>query len=110
MAMIIKTLKSGNLVPAGTTAHAVPSGKSWLIKNIRLVNGLTSGPTAALNLYVKPSGGTARRIHDRNFTIATKGSLVLDDVVTLGQGDELQIELASSSQDLSYMVNGIERE
>lgn len=111
MANIIKTLKAGNLMGAGTTVYAVPAGKSALVKSIRLVNGLTTGATTALNLYVKPSGaGTARRIHDRNFTIATKGSLVIDDVVTLGQGDELQIELAGGSQDLFYMFNGIERE
>jgi hypothetical protein len=35
---------------------------------------------------------------------------VIEDVVTLGQGDELQIQLAAGSQDLGYMINGLERE
>lgn len=113
MAIIIKSLGANTITGAGTTtAYTVPASRSALVKSIRLTNGLTGGQTAALNLYVKPSGAgsTARRIHDKNFTIAAKGSLIIEDAVTLGQGDALQIESASGSQDIGYLINGIERE
>jgi hypothetical protein len=112
MAIIVKSLGSGTLTVSGTaTVYTVPASKSALINNLRLVNG-NSSVSAALNLWVRPSGGASvsRRIYDKGFTLAASESKVIEDVVTLGQGDALQIELGNNTQSIGYMVNGIERE
>jgi len=64
-----------------------------------------------MNLYVKPSGATERRIHKVGFTISAKLSLALEDVVTLGQGDDIRLIMGSGAgTSVGYMVNGVERE
>lgn len=112
MAIFIKNLAAGTLIGPGTTkVYKVPVGSSAMIKNIRLVNGLANIPTTVLNLLVRPYGSTQPRlICPRNFTIEANGSLVIDDVLTLGAGDELEIVLASGGQELAYVISGVEKE
>jgi hypothetical protein len=67
-----------------------------------------------MRLQVKPSGSgtTPRLIHKKDFTIAGSGSFVMEDPVTLGQGDLFQLELmsATGSTSVACMVNGVERD
>jgi hypothetical protein len=35
---------------------------------------------------------------------------IVDDVVTLGQGDKIQLDTGATAPSLGYMVNGLERE
>ncbi len=110
MAFIIKALGFGTATSTNTAnLYVVPSGKSALVNNIRLVNGGTA-VVSSVNVSVQPSGGTARRIYMKDFSIAANQSLVLDDAVTLGQGDAIQIKINSTSPTVGYMVNGLERE
>jgi len=111
MAFIVKTLGAGTLVAASVTAdlYTVPSGKSALVSSLRLVNG-TSAVTSTLNLYVKPSGANARHIHKPAFTIPASQSVIIEDLVSLGQGDKIQLHTGSTTPSLGYMVNGLERE
>ncbi len=110
MAVIIKSLAAGT-VPSGTTdIYTVPAGRSAVVNNVRVVNGNTT-TSPAMNLLVKASGSstTARRIHDKDFTLGPKTKVVIEDVVTLGEGDKIQLAL-NSVQTISYMVNGVEKE
>lgn len=111
MAYIVKSLGSNTIVTSGTTnLYTVPAGKSAMVSNVRLTNGNT-GPTPALNLQVKPSGSaTARRIYDKDFTISALLNWNMEDAVTLGQGDILQLDVGSGTQNVAYVVSGIERE
>ena len=111
MAFIVKALGAGTLTLTGTSdLYTVPDPKSAIVNNVRLVNG-TTAVTTAMNLYVKPSGGTAMRIYKKDFTLAASTSLVLDDLVTLGKGDKVQINIPGpTSPSLAYMVNGLERD
>lgn len=86
MAIIIKALGADTITASGTTtAYTVPASKSAVVKNIRLVNGNTSD-TPALNLFVKPSGTPSpMHIHTMDFIIPASTTLVIGDVVTLGQ-------------------------
>lgn len=112
MAILIKALGATTVATSGTaTLYTVPAAKSAIVNNLRLVNGGTN-PSPALNLYVRASGGVSRRIHNRDFTIAGNGSLVLPDVMTLAQGDSVQLELATSmgGVGIGCMLNGVERD
>lgn len=112
MAIFIKNLAAGTLIgPGTTTVYKVPVGRSAIVKNIRLINGLANIPSGVLNLLVRPYGSTQPRlIYQRNFTIAANDSLVIDDALTLGTGDEIEIVLASGGQDLAYVISGVEKE
>jgi hypothetical protein len=111
MAFVIKALGANTIIVTGTAdLYTVPAAKSALVTSVRLVNG-TTAVTTALNLYVKPSGATARRINKKDFTIAASMSLVVEDAVTLGQGDKIQLDIAGgATPSLGYLVNGLERD
>jgi len=110
MANIIKALGANTITITGThDLYTVPASGSAIVNSIRLVNG-TTAVTSALNLYVVPSGGTARRIHKKDFTLPASGSQILQDPVTLGQGDKVQLNIATgAAPTMGYMLNGIER-
>jgi hypothetical protein len=112
MAIIIKTLGAATISTQPTTSdlYTAPTNKSALVSSVRLVNQ-NAAPTDAMNLYVKPSGATARRIHKKDFTLTGNLCLVLDDVVTLGAGDKIQLNIPGpQTPSLSYQINGMERE
>jgi hypothetical protein len=111
MAIIMRLLGAETYSATSKDLYTVPEGKSAIVENIRLVNSNTS-PTPVMNLYVKPSGaGTvARRLHDKDFTMTAKASLVISDAVTLGPGDKLQLTSVSGQPGFSFMVNGVEKE
>lgn len=112
MAIFIKIPAAGTLIgPGTTTAYKVLPARSAIVKNIRLVNGLANIPTCVLNLLVRAYGSTQPRlICPRNFTIEANGSRVIDDVLTLGAGDEIEIVLASGGQELAYVISVVEKE
>lgn len=95
--------------PGSTIAYKVPVGRSAIVKNIRLINGLTNVPTSVINLSVR-SAGRVMLLSKRNFTIEANGIRIVDDVLTLGAGDEIEITLASGGQELAYVISGVEKE
>ncbi len=112
MAFIVKALGAGTWTLTGSyDPYTVPDGKSAMVMSVRLANGsATIAPT--VNVYVKPSGATARRIAKKDHVLALGTSLVLEDVLTLGQGDKVQVvlSLGGGAPDVGWMVNGVERE
>ena len=112
MAFVIKALGKGSLTVAGTAdLYTVPDPKSALVTSVRVVNNSTVN-AATLNLYVKASGGatTARRLVKQNYVAGVGGMLLMEDVVTLGKGDKIQVNVSGTSPDLGYLVNGLERD
>ncbi len=109
MAFIVKTLAANTLTAAGTTSlYAVPAGKSALVTSVRLTNNGANTPD--VTLLVDPSGSAvARRITKQAYALPIGGSMVMEDVVTLGQGDALQIYV-SATPNVGWMINGVERE
>jgi len=112
MAIVIKALDARIVTASGLTVlYTVPTAKSAVIDNVRLVNNDGAAQTPTMRLEIKPSGGgTARLIHKKDFTIAASGSFVMPDQVTLGQGDLLQLTLNSAATGVAVMVNGVERD
>jgi hypothetical protein len=109
MAIIIKALGFGTATTSTANFYVVPTGKSALVNNVRLINRATS-PATSMNLSVQPSGGIARRIHKKDFSMTAGQSLVLEDAVTLGQGDAIQLTIGSTTPSVDYMVNGVEKD
>ena len=109
MAFIVKTLAANTLTAAGTTSlYAVPAGKSALVTSVRLVNNGANTPD--VTLLVDPSGSAvARRITKQAYALPIGGSMVMEDVVTLGQGDALQI-YASATPNVGWLIYGVVRE
>jgi len=110
MAFIVKTLGAGTVTQTGSPVdlYTVPDPKSAIVSSVRFANNDTSNQMT-LNVYVKPSGTTARRIAKKDHVVAAKGTLVIEDAVTLGKGDKIQVN-QSGPGTLDYMVNGLERD
>ena len=110
MAFIVRTLYSEAVGSTGIKQYIVGGEKSAMVNSVRVVNESDTN-SATLSFYVKPSGtSTARLIAKRNQSLAAKASLVLEDVVTLGKGDALQMEVSGTSPSLGWTVYGVERE
>ena len=110
MAFIIKALGSGTITAVGSQdLYTVPVPKSALVTSVRLANGSTAN-AATVNLYAVPSGGGSGRIADKDYVIAVGAMLLMEDVVTLGKGDKIQVVVAGTSPTVGYIVNGVERD
>ena len=111
MAFIVRTLGATTLTATGLAdLYTVPAGRSGIVNSVRLVKQ-NAATTDALNLYVKPSAAAVRRIYEKDFTLSGNLCQVLDDVVTLGAGDKIQLNIPGpQTPSLAYMVNGVERE
>jgi hypothetical protein len=111
MALIIKTIASGTIATGGGTVdlYTVPTGKSVLVTSVRFANNGPSG--ASITLLVRPSGaGTSRRLSANLVPLGVGNAVVMEDAVTLGQGDKLQVFPSASSPGFDWMVNGLLRE
>lgn len=105
--MTIKSLADGQLAAAKATLYTVPASTETIIKTITLVN--TDDASARdVNLYVKKSGGTSRRIIPKNCELGIHYMLVFDDETTLGAADIIEGD-ASAANVVDYVVNGVEK-
>jgi hypothetical protein len=112
MAIVIKNLGEGQIGPTDNVVYdlpgAVPAGKAWIVKNVRLLNTDTVART--INLYFLKSGGsTPRQISPKDMVLGA-GQLAIDDQeITLGPGDKIQGK-ASSGNKIDYVMSGVERD
>ena len=112
MAIVIKNLGEGQIGPNADTVYdlpaAVPTGKAWIVKSVRLLNTDTVART--VNLYFfKSSGSAARQISPKDMVLGA-GQLAIDDQeITLGAGDKIQGK-ASSGNKIDYVISGVERD
>lgn len=112
MAFIIKALGSNNITTVGTTPlYTVADPKSAIVSSVRITN-ISTLNAATVNLQVKASGGatTARQIAKPNFVINVGAMLLMEDLVTLGKGDRIQVVVSATSPNLDWMVIGLERD
>lgn len=106
MALTPKILADGQLPSTKAAIYTVPALTVASVKFMRLVN--TTGGALTVNLYVKKSGGTSRRIAPVNYSLAAGAMLdVLDGVQTLslGAGDAIEGD-ASAATSVDYVING----
>lgn len=101
-----KSLVDGQLPDAKGTLYTVPGATTCVIKLITLVN--TNTTTEVVNLYVKPSGSSSRRIIPQNLNLSPDYSLIFDDGVFLEAGDILEGDTTTASK-VDYIISGVEQ-
>ena len=106
MAMNIKSLADGQLAAAKATLYTVPADTTTIIKTISYVN--TDTVARNVNLYLKPSGGTSRRIIPKDMELGIGYMMVYDDELTLEAGDILEGD-ASATNVVDFTINGVEK-
>ena len=105
MGLAIKSLADGQLPAATGDLYTAPASTQALIKTIKLVN--TNTTAEAVDLYLTPSGGTARRIIPKNLSLGAGYLLVVDDELTLEAGDKIQGDTTTASM-VDYTISGVE--
>lgn len=101
----IKNLANGQLALAEADVYLVPAVTTAIIKTITLVNTDTVART--MNLYIKKSAGTSRRIIPKNTNLPAGYSLETDQEYTLGAADAIRGD-ASAATIVDFTVNGVE--
>lgn len=106
VAMAIKVLAEGQLPNAKGTLYTVPALTATIIKTITYVN--TGLAAQAVNLYIKKSGSTSRRIMPKDMILGIDFLFVMDDELTLDVGDLIEGDAANPTE-VDYTVNGVEK-
>lgn len=106
MPLEVGTLADGQLPNTKTTLYTVPPDKSAHVFII-LANS-ESGTAYTVNLYLKRSGGTSRRIIGSTTDLAAKGSMEMPSNLTgikLSEGDIIEGD-ASVAAKVDYTIYG----
>ncbi len=99
-------LASGRLAGSTADIYTVPSERKVVIGEIKLVNN--NSVTESVNIYVLPSGGTARRLLPVNMELESGYMCdVLDNPIQLSSGDKIQGSSTNNNQ-VDYVLFGIE--
>ena len=106
MTVNIKRLAQGQLPLTQTTLYPAPDNTETIINTIRCVNTHTADIT--MNLYVRVTGSSARRIIPKNMTLKAGYLLVVDDEQNLEASDRLQGD-ASTADKVDYIISGMEK-
>lgn len=102
MAFTAKQLADGQLGNSEADLYS-PSGVKAVIVTITLCNTDTS--TRNVKLYIKPSGGTSRKIFDAD--LLASQAVAVTERLTLDDGDALRGYSAVASK-VDYTVSGAE--
>lgn len=105
MTLTIKLLAHGSLPDATVDLYVVPAGTKAIIKTLKVVN--VDASTRINNLYVKPSGQTARRIIPVDMELGAGYMGVEDEELTLGAGDAIRGDCSVNGV-VDYTVYGVE--
>lgn len=106
MTVSIKQLADGQLPSSIGDLYTVPASTETVINTITYVNTHTSA--LEVNLYIKPSGGVARRIIPKNMSLGISYLMVYDDEENLDAGDKIQGDAGTASK-VDYTISGIEK-
>jgi hypothetical protein len=101
----IKSLGDGQLPNAKGTIYTCPVLTTTIVKTITLVN--TNNVTEDVNLYVKRSGSTSRRIIPEDCEMGIGYSLIFDDELCLSSGDIIEGDAVTAAK-VDYTINGVE--
>lgn len=108
MAVAVKTLAAGQLPNSKTTLYTVPAATSALL-TITLV--ATGAASRTMNIYLKRSGGSSRRLLPKDVTMDVGTACYLDHEgrpFALATGDIIEGD-ASTANEIDYTIDGIER-
>jgi len=106
--MEIRQLADGQLPVALATIYTSPTSQhGTVINTITCVNTHTG--TIYINLYLKPGGGTTRRIIQKNLRLRAGEMGLSQEEVTLDPGDVIQ-GVATTASKVDYVIGGIENE
>ena len=115
MALTVKILADGTVGTLANTVYdlitatvGVPSGKAWIVKNMRFTNNDTAAQT--LDIFCLRSGGTARQISPKAMTVGAGYMAIDDSEITLAAGDKLQAKVSVAGNKFDYLISGIERD
>ena len=100
----IRLLAEGQLPNTKQTLYTVPGATSAVIKTISIAG---TGTPATINLYIKKSGGTSRRIIPMDMALGGTYLLETDEEYTLETGDEIEGD-SSVATSIDYSIHGIE--
>lgn len=106
MAIVGQTLADGQLPNTKGTLYTVPVGKVAHITIVSLVNADTASHT--VNLYVKRSGGTSRRIIGKAVNLPVGADYQFPDNakgLKLSAGDLIEGDADAASK-VDYLISG----
>lgn len=75
---------------------------------MKFVNVSGTGTTLGINVYIKQSGGTSRRIFPATLVLPFGYEVQEDGVITLSAGDVIEAD-ATAANEVDFSVFGIER-
>lgn len=105
MAIAAKQLADGQLPLAEAALYTAPGATTTYIKSIICCN--TGAAARTINLYVRPSAGTSRRIVPKDLSLDVGDTLYLDDPLVLDTGDAIRGD-ASAATEVDYTIYGAE--
>lgn len=106
MVFVYKSLAQGQLPNAKGTIYTVPASTTAYIKSLKVVN--TDSSARTVNIYVKRSGGTSRRIWPSAMSLAAGYVAEDEDIGGLSTGDIIEGD-ASAATVVDYTILGAER-
>ena len=114
MAIQIKSLARGALATSEGDLYSVPSGKSAIVKGIRLVN--TGSAPVVVNLWFRrgtSGAGTSYRIAPKDLTLAPGAAFIDDSELTMEYVDASNVDRVRgmvASGTVDYVISGVERD
>ena len=101
----IKLLGEGRLASTKGTIYTCPASTQAIIKTISLVN--TNSTAEGVNLYIKKSGQTSRRIVPQDSELGIGYLLETDQEYTLEAADIIEGDADTVSK-VDYTIHGVE--
>jgi len=99
----VEQLADGQL--PDSTGDLYTATSKTIINTMTFVN--TDSSAITMNVYLTPSGGTARRISPKDMSLADGDMAILDDEITLDTGDKIQGD-ASTADVVDYTIGGLD--
>lgn len=107
MAYSPKRFYIGQPGTTNTNLGTVPTGKTWIVKQILLAN--TSSSDATVTIYFVPTGGTAgtSNMVVPGITVSAKSLVTIDMAQVLTAGDFF-VGVQSTSGAITVLISGVE--
>ena len=103
MTLTAKQLADGQLASTQTTIYTTPASTTTYLKTVTLSN--TGAAANTCQLWLLPSGGTARRL--AYVTLQANETFTLDSPLVMDTADALQGQ-ATSASEVDYTMHGVE--
>lgn len=105
-AVLVGSLADGQLADSTGDLYTTPVGTQAVLSSIHLTNRHSSAIT--VNIWLLPSGGTARLISPVDLSIGVGyGVEILDNETTLSTGDKIRGD-GSTADKVDYVISGYE--